>query len=174
MSHYRFGQLSEPEHGTYHSKAEQPITGVQADSRKSPLQERCIDDRRPEQEHQQDSGEQLLVREHPHERLAQYPGNRQVVRCYAILLNGRGAHLVVFFTPTASNRSSLLGRTTLYMARLRAQYLGHCSARFPPQCAFFLPGIVSMIDRIAMATMNTLSISAIIAAPRTARLSWRP
>jgi hypothetical protein len=44
----------------------------------------------------------------------------------------------------------------------------------PSQCAFLPPGIVSMMDRIATATMSTLNISAIIAATRTARLSCRP
>ena len=39
------------------------------------------------------------------------------------------------------------------------------------QCAFFPGGIVSMMDRIATTTMNTLNISAIIAAARMPRLS---
>lgn len=41
-------------------------------------------------------------------------------------------------------------------------------------CAFLTVGTVNMMDRIATATMNTLNISAIIAAARTARLSCRP
>jgi hypothetical protein len=44
----------------------------------------------------------------------------------------------------------------------------------PPHCDFLPRGIVNMMDKIATATMNTLNISAIIAAVRTARLSWRP
>ena len=39
------------------------------------------------------------------------------------------------------------------------------------QSAFFPGGIVSMMDRIATATMNTLNMSAIIAAVRIATLS---
>ena len=42
------------------------------------------------------------------------------------------------------------------------------------QCAFFPCGIVSMMERIATATINTLNMSAIIAAARIATLSWRP